>query len=251
MADDLPVYSVPEGSAEDLADLLGVTSRQIREMAKKGFLVKIRRGVYDLRESVKAYYDQRQGKAPSSNVVENGDPLARSVSSSELADLLGISPRWVQKLTVDGTLKKNAEDRYGLAEAVQGYCEYLRGATKSNQGDLDAETLRLTRAKADKAEISVEMLLGETVRIEAVGQMWGDLVTVFRSRMLGLPNKMAAILALKEDPAEIRNLIMEEVRDALEDLARFDPEDVVERALPEDPEDDESPSETDGIGMGG
>jgi len=250
MADDLPVYSVPEGSAEDLADLLGVTSRQIREMSKKGLLVKIRRGVYDLRESVKAYYDQGQGKAPSSN-VENGDPLVRSVSSSELADLLGISPRWVQKLTADGTLKKNAEDRYGLAEAVQGYCEYLRGSTKSNQGDLDAETLRLTRAKADKAEISVEILLGETVRIEAVSQIWSDLVTVFRSRMLGLPNKLAATLALKDDPAEIRQLVMEEVRDALEDLARFNPEDVIERALPEDPEDDEPSPEPDGIGMGG
>ena len=243
-----PVLEAPEGNAEDLAGLLGISSRQIRDMARKGLLAKVRRGVYDLRESVKTYYERKMEEV---SPLDSGDLFSKNLSSSDLADLLGISPRWVQKLTADGTLKKNPEDKYNLAQAVQGYCEYLRGTSKSNQGDLDAETLRLTRAKADKAEISVEMLLGETVRIEAVGQIWGDLVTVFRSRMLGLPNKMAAILALKEDPAEIRDLIMEEVRDALEDLARFDPEDVVERALPEDPEDDEPSSEPDGIGMGG
>ncbi len=243
-----PVLEAPEGNAEDLAGLLGISSRQIRDMARKGLLAKVRRGVYDLRESVRTYYERKMEEV---SPLDSGDLFSKNLSSSDLADLLGISPRWVQKLTAEGTLKKNPEDRYDLAQAVQGYCEYLRGTSKSNQGDLDAETLRLTRAKADKAEISVEMLLGETVRIEAVGQIWGDLVTAFRSRMLGLPNKMAAILALKEDPAEIRDLIMEEVRDALEDLARFDPEDVVERALPEDPEDDEPSSEPDGIGMGG
>jgi len=237
-----------EGGVKDLAAILGITERSVQKFAAQGLFRKVRRGVYDLQESVKTYYEN-EGKEVSSS--DSGDLFSKNLSSSDLADLLGISPRWVQKLTADGTLKKNPEDRYDLAQAVQGYCEYLRGATKSNQGDLDAETLRLTRAKADKAEISVEMLLGETVRIEAVGQIWGDLVTVFRSRMLGLPNKMAAILALKEDPAEIRDLIMEEVRDALEDLARFDPEDVVERALPEDPEDDEPSPEPDGIGMGG
>ncbi len=237
-----------EGGVKDLAAILGITERSVQKFAAQGLFRKVRRGVYDLQESVKTYYEN-EGKEVSFS--DSGDLFSKNLSSSDLADLLGISPRWVQKLTADGTLKKNTEDKYNLAQAVQGYCEYLRGTSKSNQGDLDAETLRLTRAKADKAEISVEMLLGDTVRIEAVGQIWGDLVTAFRSRMLGLPNKMAAILALKEDPAEIRDLIMEEVRDALEDLARFDPEDVVERALPEDPEDDASSPEPDGIGVGG
>lgn len=242
MADKGP----PEGSAADLASLLGISDRTVRELARKDVFVKLRRGVYDLRESIRAYYEAELAKVVGTDDAGGPD----SINSSSLADLLGLTPRWIQKLSADGVLSKDG-DRYDLSTAVQEYCEYLRGGAKSNQDELDIETLRLTRAKADKAEIAVELLVGTTASMDAVEQVWGDMVTVFRSKMLGLPGKMAPLLTGKKDPAEVQSLLMEEIVNGLTELASFDPTEVVDKALPEDPDDDGSSSDVDGVGMGG
>ena len=94
------------------------------------------------------------------------------MSAPALADILGLSARRVQQLGSEGILSKDGEG-YPLSGAIQEYCEYLRGGARSNQDELDVETLRLTRAKADKAEIAVELLVGTTASMDAVEQVVG------------------------------------------------------------------------------
>lgn len=48
-----------EVDVDFLAGCLGLTSRRIRELAKQGMVVKIRRGAYDLEKSIQAYVDFR------------------------------------------------------------------------------------------------------------------------------------------------------------------------------------------------
>ena len=48
-----------EVDVDFLAGCLGLTSRRIRELAKQGVVVKIRRGAYDLEKSIQAYVDFR------------------------------------------------------------------------------------------------------------------------------------------------------------------------------------------------
>lgn len=245
--------SGPEGGAADLAALLGISDRKVRELARQGVFPKVRRGVYDLRESIKAFYESSLrsdlSPTPDDSPLPGLSPLDR-VSAPALADILGLSARRVQQLGSEGILSKDGEG-YPLSGAIQEYCEYLRGGARSNQDELDVETLRLTRAKADKAEIAVELLVGTTASMDAVEQVWGDMVTVFRSRMLGLPGKMAPLLAGKKDPAEVQSLLAEEVKDGLAELASFDPSEVVNKALPEDLDDDSPSSDSDGVGVGG
>ena len=72
-----PVLEAPEGNAEDLAGLLGISSRQIRDMARKGLLAKVRRGVYDLRESVKTYYERKMEEV---SPLDSGDLFSKNLS---------------------------------------------------------------------------------------------------------------------------------------------------------------------------
>jgi len=240
----------PEGNAAELASLLGISPRKVRILAEKNIVVKIRRGIYDLRRSIRAYYqativqDSRATDKPGSPTKPD------TVSSSDLADLLGLSPRRVQQLTADGVMTK-ADSGYPLSESIQQYCDYLKNGAKSNQPELDAANLRLVQAKADKAEISVSILLGDTVRLDMVEKVWGNLVTIFRSRILTMPWKLAPVLAKMDDPAEIEAVVMEEVKEGLGELAEFDPEEVIDRSVPEDTEDDGTASDPDGVGVGG
>lgn len=239
----------PEGNATDLASLLGISPRKVRLLTEKNIMVKIRRGIYDLRKSIRGYYLSVLTPDPESPDMR---PEARpdTVSSSELADLLGLSSRWIQKLTADGVITKS-ENGYSLSKSVQQYCDYLRNGAKSNQPELDAANLRLVQAKADTAEISVSILLGDTVRLDMVEKVWGNLVTIFRSRVLAMPWKLAPVLAKMDDPAEIEAAMMEEVKDGLDELSAFDPEEVIDRSVPEDTGDDGPAADPDGVGMGG
>lgn len=244
-----------EGTTQDLARLLGITPRTVQKLTRKGIFKRISRGVYDLGTCARAYFEyERAQEVPITAVLPNS-PVEFikkvKVSAAELGEILEITARWVQKLASRGVFVKDADgERYSFLEALRSYHEYLRNNSRSNQDDIDIETLRLTRAKADKAEIAVEILKGETAKIETVMQIWGDLITIFRSRMLGMPNKLASTLAHIDDPAEIQALVMEEVRDALGELAAVNTDDLVEKALQDDLEDDSSTSEPDGITVG-
>ena len=213
MTDDLPVYSVPEGSAEDLADLLGVTSRQIREMSKKGLLLKIRRGVYDLRESVKAYYDQGQGKTPSSQRGKRRSPCCVPSPPRSLRIFWASPPGGCRNLPPRGRSRRTRKIGMTSPRAVQGYCEYLRGATKSNQGDLDAGNpaaypgeggqsgnIRGNAARRDRAYRGGRPDMGGS-RHGSFGVGCWDCRTRWRP-----------FSPSRRTPAEIRDLIMEEVR---------------------------------------
>lgn len=50
-ADSRPV----SGSAEELAELLGISARAVREHATRGIIVKLSKGAYDVPASVRAY----------------------------------------------------------------------------------------------------------------------------------------------------------------------------------------------------
>src|ERR1700680_945206 len=45
----------PSCAAAELADLLGVSDKTVREMARRGIIVRAGRGAYDLRASVRGY----------------------------------------------------------------------------------------------------------------------------------------------------------------------------------------------------
>ena len=74
---DLPQHGVETISEAELADLLGITSRQIRNLAADGVAKKAGPARYELRASVRAYAESLRAKA-SRGRVKADDPELRA-----------------------------------------------------------------------------------------------------------------------------------------------------------------------------
>ena len=86
---------------------------------------------------------------------------------------------------------------------------------------MEAEQTRLTKAKADLAELELAEQRGEVHRAAAVMRVWADNVMNAKTRMLSIPTKIAPELVGKEIQ-EIQSKLKAEISEALKELAEYD-----------------------------
>lgn len=101
--------------------------------------------------------------------------------------------------------------------------------------DYEAERARLTHHQANKTALEEQVLKGELLRAEEVAQVWGDMVSAFRAKMLSLPTKSAAQLVSQPDLAVIEDVLRNQVYEALKELSDYDPEQFDARSDTVDP----------------
>ena len=102
---------------------------------------------------------------------------------------------------------------------------WIRGTVTGPDGD-DPTTIngpyeraRKVRAMADKLELENRARRGELVEASDVEAMWALILMRVKTKILGLPNALAPVVATEDDPAVCRERLDEACRDALEELA--------------------------------
>ena len=181
-----------------------------------------------------------------------------AVPVETLANLFDLTAVRIQQLAGDGVVVRKKRGRYDLWQSVRGYIKYLQ-TRKTNQHDGDTSTpegqsyeahrARLTKAKADIAEIEAELKKGTTHAAEAVAAVWADMIGNARAKLLALPTKLAGALdglSITEREA----LLKDGVSEALRELADYSPQAITgeweKRRQPmEDDEEEESAEEAD------
>lgn len=137
-----------------------------------------------------------------------------------ISKLLMLTDRRVQQLVQEGHLPKGERGNYELVPVVQGYIKYLRdraiGADVGEDGD---DKARLLKAKADIAQYEAERLSGQSLAREDVDAAVVSAFARVRARMVGLPSKIAPMVAAEDNPAEIEGTIRKAVYDALRELS--------------------------------
>ena len=154
-----------------------------------------------------------------------------TVTTTQLAAVLGITNRRVQQLTQDGVLTTVSRGKFVLGDAVQAYnASTARGGlTKEEAAEakkLDhikqkAEaTLKASKAKIAQAE--AKELSGQMHRSEDVAAMTSELIYTVRGALMALPSRVAINAAALSDPAED---MRGEVNQIAEEIAmfRYDP----------------------------
>ena len=148
-----------------------------------------------------------------------------------IARLLDLTPRRVQQLVAEGVIPKDERGRYELVPVVRAYIRYLRERALSQ--DLGSDALvqhraRLTKARADMAELEHAQMLGELVPAAQVEEAWAAVVAVMRTRLLALPTKVAPRVVALSHEAAIQDALRAEIADALAELsqARIDIEPI-------------------------
>jgi len=142
----------------------------------------------------------------------------------ELAEHLDLSTKRISELIRDGILpSKMGRSPINIDVCRIAYISYLRklgGYHKKSGGEDIAEAkTRLTQAQADKAELEVSELEGQLIPAQLVQDTWTDMVANVRSKLLGLPSRIAHQVIAMETYPEAEQLIKENVHDALSELA--------------------------------
>jgi len=203
---------------------------QIRQAEFKNILAKLKAGkTLTGRESELAFEMANQQE-------EKNDSYKRPAADSPttnvetLADLFNMTGVRVQQLAVEGVVIKHARGRYDLWQSIRNYIRYLQ-ERKVNQwtgteGEQDGYTqhrARLTKAKADKAEVEAALIKGTAHEAQAVAAVWSDMVANTRAKLLALPTKLAAQLegmTIAERQSAIHTVVLQ----ALTELSEYSPE---------------------------
>ena len=104
---------------------------------------------------------------------------------------------------------------YLLRDVIPHVAKYIGG---TDVIDLNFERARKMKAEAELAEMELAKQRNETINVEAASIVWGEIVTLAKSRLLAIPAKMAPIVAVEDSPAICKALIDEQVVEVLDEL---------------------------------
>ena len=145
-----------------------------------------------------------------------------SVNAAVLGRVLGISRASVANLATDGILPRADRGLFNLPACVQAYLRHK--LVKAKAGDVTAHSLmaersRLTKIKADAAEVEARKLAGELVPAADIETAWLAVAGAVRSRLLAIPTRTAPRVIGLKTPAEAQALLRKEINAALAAIA--------------------------------
>ena len=152
----------------------------------------------------------------------------KTYSSSEVARVLGLTPRRVQQLVKQGTITaetRNGALRFDLAKTVQDYIAAIKAERPPTDEDAErqklVEEVRYKRAKADQAELELAEVRGNLHRSDDVEAVLADLVYAARSDLMALPGRAAVDAFAAKSAAEVAEILKREIHLIMEDLATY------------------------------
>lgn len=159
-----------------------------------------------------------------------------TVSTTELAMILGLSARRVQQMAQDGTIIAVQRGRFPLCDAVQRYINFLSKDNVSEE-DLKVDKVRRTAdaslrsTKAKIAQLELQELQGKMHSSDDVEAITSDMIFSIRGALIALPGRLAVDVVRVKTPAEVAELIRKEVHKIMRELSnyRYDPQKYEER----------------------
>src|SRR5258706_1612384 len=110
--------------------------------------------------------------------------LPKSVSSADLATLLGITKRSINSLAERGALSRLPDGQFNLAEGLQAYVLHREDviAAEHGLGDFGKARAELYQERVKVARMKREELEKTLVHVDEVFRTWTGIATVIRQR---------------------------------------------------------------------
>jgi phage terminase Nu1 subunit (DNA packaging protein) len=147
--------------------------------------------------------------------------IPKTVSALDLSNLLGITKRSVNELAERGTLERQPNGQFKLAETLQAYVLHREEvvAAENATGDYGKARAALYEERATMARMQRQKLEGELMPVGVVRSSWLAIVQLVRAHFLSMPQKLAPRLLGKTSAAEVETILRAAVYENLEDLA--------------------------------
>lgn len=151
------------------------------------------------------------------------------VSSKTLETLFGVSDRTIRYLAEEGIVERDSHGKYKFMTSVKSYITALKIAGDKKTVEVDGETLDLDaekaiheRLKRQITEIKLQLIQGKVHKAEDIEAVMTDMLLRFKSKLEGMPSKLARKLE-GENKVDIQRILEEEIRDALTELSEYSP----------------------------
>jgi len=171
--------------------------------------------------------------------------MAKFITARYLAEILGITERRVNQISNEKKIfTRDLNGKYQVVECVAAYYKekYLPA---SRNIDYEEEKARHERAKREKQELLLAKMKGELHEAATVENVLTNMLVTFRTRMLGVPTKIAPTLIGQKNISKITDIIDREIREVLTELSEYDPAMFADGEVYLDDENDQTLSEGD------
>lgn len=150
------------------------------------------------------------------------------VPASALAKLFDLTAQRIHQLAADGVLVKAGRGQFELWASTRAYIRYLRERPANQHGsgrapdERDAAQVRLTKAKAEIAEMNAARMRGESLASEAVERFVGGMVMDAKVKLEAFAHKLSGQLEGADTLPKRHAIIDGAVTDVLNELSKFD-----------------------------
>lgn len=147
------------------------------------------------------------------------------ILTSDLAAIVGKSPRRIRQLTAVGTLKQSNRGKFILGDAVQQFIEHAEGGRKEDEKPrfIDEKTEH-ERIKKEMAGLELAEKRGELHSSQDVEAVMNDMLGSFRQRIRAIPMRLSPGLVGESDLNVIKGKIAAALDEALAELADYNQE---------------------------
>lgn len=135
-----------------------------------------------------------------------------------MASILGISEPTLDtrvRLGMPGAKKGNVWE-FDTAKVI-AYLQKQAGKTSEPSKKASVE-LRIAEAEAEIKEYKVGEMRKQLVAVDDIEELFEERLTVFKSQITALPARVAQLVAVTEDPAEVLRILKAEVAEALDGM---------------------------------
>ena len=142
-----------------------------------------------------------------------------------ISKLLDLTPRRVQQLSAEGIIPKAERGRYELVPAVQGYIKFLKERSikaDASGDDYNAHRTRLTKVRADMAEIEKAQIEEQLIPSSDVENAWLEVSQNMRQKLLAFPQRVSPEVYAAEKLVEVKTILKDHIYDALQEIANVE-----------------------------
>ena len=143
----------------------------------------------------------------------------------ELAKVIGLSERHLQRLSQEGIIKKNDKGKYLLYESVRSYINYLKEIESTPQ-QLQEEKLKneieYLKTRDRKENIKIKILEADLHEASDVKRVMNNIISGFKGQLQTIPYKLAPLVIGIDNLGEIQEIITNNINSVLLELSEYD-----------------------------
>lgn len=174
----------------------------------------------------------------------SGDIRKLTTTQRELARAIGVTQQQVSNLVKQGTVVRDDADKSGgvlIFESVKRYYQGRAAASGQGEEEIDINRERALHEAADRkiAELKLAKMESRAYDARTVELVMTEQLSNLRTQLLGLPTKLAPLLAGKTRE-EIYETLTGEIKDKLSELSEYSPALFADEEYLEAGQDDEA-----------